>query len=90
MLLVDGFAQNYRWGMEQILALTMPQIVMLSAAGRVSRQRLDARLAQRHPGSSSSSHRSAPASSSMPMFNGKRIDQLNSAEYMLYHRMGDT
>jgi hypothetical protein len=65
----------------------MPQIVMLTHASHVNKQRLDQELGQaRLDRSSQSDSASHAAPSNEPMFNGKRLEELNSEEYLAYMR----
>lgn len=83
MLLVDSYAQAYRWPLDHILRLTMPQIIMINHAAHVNKKRLDRRIERnRERGDQPLEDRIAE----MPMWNGKRIDELTSEEYLEYHR----
>lgn len=80
MLLVDSFAQNYRWSMNEILNMTMPQIYMLTAAATANRERLDKKMSRRE----TSAPRPDIDPNRVDLWHGKPIDQLNSTEYQAY------
>lgn len=84
MVLVDAFAQNYRWGMLEILDMTMPQIYMLNAASECNRRRLDDRVGRK------SEPRATRQVRKEAVWNGKAVDELNSEEYMAYMRDGQS
>lgn len=65
------------------MKLTMPQIIMLNAGAEVNRQRLDRRIAKgRQSGYATIEDKMADE----PMWNGKRVSELTSAEYVQYQR----
>lgn len=80
---VDSLAQTYHWSYGEILKLSMAQVVMLTHAGNVNSQRLNVKMktVRGEPDEPSN----APAESSDDlMFEGKRLEDLNSDEYMRY------
>lgn len=85
MLLVDSYAQNYRWSMLEILNMTMPQIYMLNGGAMLNRQRLDQRVGKGHAVRTPK----GPVPSEI-VWNGKTLEQLNSDEYMAYVRAGQS
>lgn len=83
MILVDSFAQNYRWPMHEILDLTMPQIYMLNGAASENRRRMESKVAHNQ---STHSPKREPAPNPANTWRGKPIDQLNTDEYKQYFR----
>ena len=74
-------AQAYHWTLEDINKLTYLQIMLLNHAAEVNRKRLDLHIAKnRDAGTLSPSEQVAD----MPLFKGRRVDELTSDEYMKY------
>lgn len=70
-------AEGYRWSYEECVKRTYPQIIMLGHAAHVAKQRMDKRLEQ-------NKKKTAPPVDE-PIFNGKRLDELSSDEYVAYY-----
>lgn len=87
--MIDTLAQAYHWSFEDTIRRTMPQIIMLNAAASVNKKRTDAKLAsQKEKGEGSGSISNDIQESAIDAFTGKKVEELNSEEYIKYLQSG--
>lgn len=82
-MIVDSYAQAYHWTYDEIISRTLPQIIMLNHASSVNKRRFDAKV---NKGRRDNTQTLEERIVDTPMWNGKRIDELTSEEYLEYHR----
>lgn len=89
MTVADTLMQAYRMDLHEALMITMPQLIMLNAGATCNKQRMDNRLERdkANGGSGSISTDIANAGEAV-VFNGKRIEEMNSEEYKIYMMSG--
>lgn len=83
-MLIDGLAQAYHWSYHELITLTMPQIVMLTHASHVNKLAMDTRIKKERVDGNYSTLENAMADS--PIWDGKRLTEMTSDEYIAYHR----